>query len=47
MNDAADDESIQIIGNGLNHFNDTQVGYGDRRATHPARAAFSSARRCE
>lgn len=27
----ADDESIQIIGNGLNHFNDQHVGYGDRQ----------------
>ncbi|MEV8471626.1 GNAT family N-acetyltransferase [Ralstonia sp. UNC404CL21Col] len=31
VTDDADDESIQIIGNGLNHFNDTHVGYGDRR----------------
>ncbi|CAJ0702751.1 GNAT family N-acetyltransferase [Ralstonia holmesii] len=27
----ADDETIQIIGNGLNHFNDQHVGYGDRQ----------------
>ena len=31
VTDAADDESIQIIGNGLNHFNDQHVGYGDRQ----------------
>ena len=31
VTDDADDESIQIIGNGLNDFNDTHVGYGDRR----------------
>ena len=31
VTDEADDESIQIIGNGLNHFNDLHVGYGDRQ----------------
>lgn len=31
VTDAADDESIQIIGNGLNRFNDQHVGYGDRQ----------------
>ena len=31
VTDEADDESIQIIGNGLNHFNDQHVGYGDRQ----------------
>ncbi len=31
VTDDADDESIQIIGNGLNQFNDMHVGYGDRR----------------
>lgn len=31
VTDAADEESIQIIGNGLNHFNDQHVGYGDRQ----------------
>ncbi len=31
VTDAADDESIQVIGNGLNHFNDQHVGYGDRQ----------------
>ena len=32
VTDEADDESIQIIGNGLNHFNDNHVGYGDRQS---------------
>ena len=31
VTDEADDESIQVIGNGLNHFNDQHVGYGDRQ----------------
>jgi len=31
VTDAADDESIQVIGKGLNHFNDQHVGYGDRQ----------------
>lgn len=31
VTDAADEESIQIIGSGLNHFNDQHVGYGDRQ----------------
>ncbi|CAJ0817469.1 Acetyltransferase [Ralstonia wenshanensis] len=31
VTDAADDESIQVIGNGQNHFNDQHVGYGDRQ----------------
>ena len=31
VTDEADDDSIQIIGNGLNHFNDQHVGYGDRQ----------------
>lgn len=31
VTDAADDESIQVIGNGLSHFNDQHVGYGDRQ----------------
>jgi GNAT superfamily N-acetyltransferase len=31
VTDAADDASIRIIGNGLNHFNDNHVGYGDRQ----------------
>lgn len=31
VTDEADDESIQIIGSGLNHFNDMHVGYADRR----------------
>ena len=31
VTDEADDDSIQIIGNGLNHFNDLHVGYGDRQ----------------
>lgn len=31
VTDAADDESVQVIGKGLNHFNDQHVGYGDRQ----------------
>ena len=31
VTDEANDESIQVIGNGLNHFNDQHVGYRDRQ----------------
>ncbi|KHK56578.1 GCN5 family acetyltransferase [Ralstonia sp. A12] len=31
VTDKADDQAIKIIGDGLNHFNDAHVGYGDRQ----------------
>ncbi|WP_185453458.1 hypothetical protein [Ralstonia sp. SET104] len=44
VTDEADDASIQIIGNGLNHFNDNHVGYGGLErclATRPVPAESS------